>query len=156
RRAWSIRNVVALARTLSALMQQAAANASSSTSDMLAEQGIHAVPEARVVAAKFGQTASDGRSLISLLEQAQSSSQLERMAWTQVADAGRAAQSAEIAVRPQVTGYVRHLNPPSCGRCTVLAGRFYRYSTGFLRHPACDCIMVPSTQVPAEGLITSP
>lgn len=34
-------------------------------------------------------------------------------------------------------GYVRVLNPPSCGRCAILAGRFYRWSAGFQRHPMC-------------------
>src|SRR5690606_8988113 len=36
-------------------------------------------------------------------------------------------------------------NLPSCSRCAVLAGRVYRYSTGFQRHPGCDCVMVPVT-----------
>jgi hypothetical protein len=37
------------------------------------------------------------------------------------------------------------ISPPSCSRCAVLAGRVYRYSTGFLRHPHCDCTMIPTT-----------
>jgi hypothetical protein len=27
----------------------------------------------------------------------------------------------------------------------VLAGRVYRYSSGFLRHPNCDCTMIPTS-----------
>jgi hypothetical protein len=34
---------------------------------------------------------------------------------------------------------------PACGRCILLAGRLYRYSTGFRRHPRCDCQMKPVT-----------
>jgi hypothetical protein len=30
-----------------------------------------------------------------------------------------------------------------CGRCVILAGRQYSYSTGFQRHPKCDCGMDP-------------
>lgn len=34
---------------------------------------------------------------------------------------------------------------PACGRCILLSGRSYRYSTGFLRQPRCDCSMRPVT-----------
>jgi hypothetical protein len=34
-------------------------------------------------------------------------------------------------------GWIRVLDPPSCGRCAILAGRFYKWSDGFLRHPNC-------------------
>jgi hypothetical protein len=34
-------------------------------------------------------------------------------------------------------GYIRLLTPPSCARCVILAGRFYRWSDGFKRHPNC-------------------
>lgn len=156
RRAWSIRNVAALTRTLATLMERAAANASSATSDMLAEQGIDAVPDTRVVPSAFAATASDGRSLTALLEQAKTSLELDRMAWTQVADAGRAAQSVEIVVRPQVDGYRRMLNPPSCSRCLVLAGAFYRWNEGFERHPQCDCIHVPAQDDSPHDLTTNP
>ena len=52
-----------------------------------------------------------------------------------------ARESVEIAMvaEPKVTGYVRYLVAPSCGRCAVLAGRVYPWSAGFLRHPRCDC-----------------
>jgi hypothetical protein len=69
--------------------------------------------------------------------------QLEMIAVTQVQDAGRTAAGVAIAARPHVAGYVRHLRPPSCSRCAVLAGQFYRWNTGFLRHPRCDCRHVP-------------
>lgn len=83
---------------------------------------------------------------------------LERNISTTLADTGRAATSLDIAVRPQV-GYVRMLNPPSCSRCTVLAGRYYKWNSGFQRHPECDCIHQPSKGVEAaqtEGLISDP
>lgn len=76
-----------------------------------------------------------------------------------VADTARQAAGVDIAARK--VGYVRMLNPPSCMRCTILAGRFYRWNTGFLRHPRCDCVHVPtgvkSTQgARDEGLIDDP
>lgn len=40
-------------------------------------------------------------------------------------------------------GWVRMLQPPSCGRCVLLAGRFYRWNDGFERHPNCDCRHIP-------------
>ena len=64
----------------------------------------------------------------------------------------------DTATRKNV-GYVRMLNPPSC-RCSVLAGRFYRWNNGFLRHPKCDCVHVqtPATARAAEteGLVHDP
>lgn len=77
---------------------------------------------------------------------------------TQVADAGRTAASVDTFTRPRVI-YVRMLNPPSCGRCAVLAGRTYVNNEGFRRHPRCDCIHVPTTRGAAatqEGLVADP
>lgn len=62
--------------------------------------------------------------------------ELRTLVKTTVTDAGRAAGGVTVATRPGV-GFVRMLNPPSCGRCAVLAGRFYRWNAGFRRHPRC-------------------
>ena len=66
----------------------------------------------------------------------------------------------QIAARPRV-GYVRMLEPPSCSRCVILAGRFYRWNQGFLRHPRCDCKHIPTmvtdqAEAFAKGLIDDP
>lgn len=45
----------------------------------------------------------------------------------------------------RIAGYTRYLVTPSCGRCVVLAGRFYPWSAGFQRHPRCDCQHRPVT-----------
>jgi hypothetical protein len=74
---------------------------------------------------------------------------------TQVADASRAATSLSIATRRNV-GYVRMLNPPSCSRCAILAGRFYRWKAGFRRHPGCDCRHIPSREDTSSDLTTDP
>lgn len=68
---------------------------------------------------------------------------VELLIASEVADAGRSAGQVE-ATGQGWTSYVRVLTPPSCPRCAVLAGRVYRYSTGFQRHPGCDCVMVPT------------
>jgi hypothetical protein len=70
--------------------------------------------------------------------------QLEMIGRTETADAGRTATGAGITARPKVYGSVRVVNPPACGRCVVLAGRVYGWSTGFQRHPHCDCGMAPA------------
>lgn len=83
---------------------------------------------------------------------------LDRFVVSEVADAGRAASQAEFVARPDWTNYVRMLNPPSCSRCAVLAGRIYRDLDAFLRHPGCDCVMVPVAdwqEAHDEGLISS-
>jgi len=68
---------------------------------------------------------------------------LARIAMSEVQDAGRGALEAQLRLEPQATGYVRHVTLPACGRCLVLAGRVYTKSTGFLRHPQDDCVMLP-------------
>jgi hypothetical protein len=77
----------------------------------------------------------------------------------QVADAARIATGVGAAARPHWGGYVRVLTPPSCSRCAVLAGKYFRWNTGFRRHPKCDCQHFPSSSesyARSEGFITNP
>lgn len=69
---------------------------------------------------------------------------LAMLAATVVQDAQRMAVQAEQARYTVLRGYVRHVTLPACPRCIILAGRFYRRSSGFPRHPRCDCTMVPA------------
>lgn len=82
--------------------------------------------------------------MMAAVEQVVTDFQFDRLVESLVQDAGRAAQSVAVAARPEV-GWVRHLTLPSCERCAVLAGRVYRFSQGFQRHPNCDCTMIPVT-----------
>lgn len=81
---------------------------------------------------------------------------LDMVARTIVADTARAAEAAAMVQRPWVAGWVRMLNPPSCSRCAVLAGRFYLWNEGFLRHPACDCVHIPATEADSQDLRVNP
>lgn len=119
---------------------------------VLAEQGVD--PDGlRVNPAALAGTASDGRPLATLLHQpvietkvrarsqpfdrafASGLASVQRIVATQVQDAGRVADGVAAMGRPRVQGYIRYLSPPSCSRCAVLAGRWYRVSAGFQRHP---------------------
>lgn len=71
---------------------------------------------------------------------------LLRYAHTEVADAGRMAVQTQIVSDPGIAGHERVVHLPACDRCIILAGKFYRYSTGFQRHPMCDCTMRPVTR----------
>lgn len=71
----------------------------------------------------------------------QAESDLLKIMVTIIADTARQAQSVMTAVRPG-TGYVRVTHGGACDRCLILAGRFYRWNSGFLRHPQCDCTHV--------------
>lgn len=73
----------------------------------------------------------------------------------QIADAARASTAIAITTRPGV-GYVRMLNPPSCSRCAVLAGKFFRYNAGFKRHKGCDCRHIPTREDTSDDLRTDP
>ena len=84
---------------------------------------------------------------------------LDLMTKLQIADAARQAVGVMTASRKDLGGTVRVLNPPSCQRCAILAGRWYRWSQGFDRHPRCDCTNVPTRDrgwAEAEGFITDP
>lgn len=175
-RSWALA-AEALAVLLGDYQEAAAMAGLAYVTDALAEQGEYVAPEAFVDPRGFAGQASDGRALASLLyspvtavknhiRNGKSSAEalrmggkvLDTMARTQVADAGRASAGVAIASRPAV-GYVRYLNPPSCSRCAVLAGRFYRWNAGFQRHPGCDCIHHPAKNAEAaraEGLISDP
>jgi hypothetical protein len=140
---------------------------------VLAETGQVDDAAGLVNASAFAGVASDGRPLDTLLygavTQAKSAvgagasasdalqsggTWLDMVVRSLIADAGRMATSAGIAARPRVGGYVRMLNPPSCNRCAVLAGKWFRYNQGFRRHPRCDCVHIPSSENIAGDLRT--
>lgn len=75
---------------------------------------------------------------------------------TVMADTRRAVYEADMVSRPTVTGYVRMLNPPSCSRCAILAGKWFRWNQGFRRHPRCDCQHIPAAENIAGDLRTDP
>jgi hypothetical protein len=119
----------------------------------LAELGTPVEPVAEVVPGAFAGVASDGRALDSLLDEAVIKAKVARgggapvgealvvggraldmYVHTQVADAARGAASVAIAARPK-TGWVRMVNPPCCGRCAILAGKWFGWNGGFQRHP---------------------
>jgi hypothetical protein len=161
------------------LQVQAAVDGAVYAAPTLAEQGTYVPPVDLVDPAAFGGYAADGRDLSGLVYSPATSAKsaiaagataaqalaagrqaLDTILATTIADIGRQAAGVDIATRPAV-GYVRMLNPPSCPRCLVLAGRFYRWNTGFLRHPRCDCVHVASQAGSAqaardEGLIDDP
>lgn len=74
---------------------------------------------------------------------------------TLLSDTGRQSESLAIGVRP-VGGWVRMLNPPSCSRCVILAGRWYPKSSGFSRHPRCDCRHIPASEAVGNDMTISP
>lgn len=170
------RHVPAVVSVVSGIQAKAAAAGASYGAATLAQQGLYEAPRYFVDPQAFAGVASDGRSLAGLLyapvphtkaliaggmEPAQALEQggklLTTLTRTQVADAGRGAAGVDMATRKN-TGFIRMLNPPSCSRCSILAGRFYRWNTGFDRHPRCDCIHVQTSVEAAktEGLMHDP
>ncbi len=167
---------------LSILMELVAGGANDYIRDSLDDQDIeYTGPD--IDPLKFAGIASDGRSLESLLAQAvikvrqsqraglsdeqaalHGRNFLELVANTQVRDAARAAESTSITVsepenpagKKVTVGWVRMLTPPSCSRCAVLAGKFYRWNSGFERHPNCDCRHIPTTLAGANEVLTNP
>lgn len=64
---------------------------------------------------------------------------LEKITVTQVHDAARAAESTGMTANTKIRGYLRAVEPGACSRCIILAGKFYRWNAGFLRHEQCRC-----------------
>ncbi|WP_329356962.1 hypothetical protein [Streptomyces anulatus] len=110
----------------------------------------------------FAGVASDGRPLTSLLYMpaittytayaagmgaeaaaVAGMNQMARMVSTQITDASRSATMVSMTTHRRCIAYVRVVKLPACGRCIILAGKQYSYSTGFQRHPKCDCGMDP-------------
>ena len=167
----------ALVAAVSKLQLDAATRGAGYGGNTLADQGLYEAPEAWVDPSSLAGVSSRGASLGAALYSAiphtkdliaggmpervalaRGREVLQMSAAAQVADAGRTAAGLDTFARPRV-GYVRMLNPPSCSRCSVLAGRFYRNNEGFQRHPRCDCVHVPTTRTEAaesEGLIHDP
>lgn len=155
RRAWRTGAVRQMLGVLTLLQQQAARDGANSIGAMLAEQGIDIDPAGTVAATALAGMASDGRPLGTLLGQADSLPALELMAVTQVTDASRVAAGVAIAARPGV-GWVRMVSAPCCPRCAVLAGKWFRWNTGFQRHPQCDCRHIPAREDTAGDVRTDP
>ncbi|WP_159944800.1 MULTISPECIES: hypothetical protein [unclassified Nocardiopsis] len=130
------------------------------------------VPVLNIEAAVVGRSQT-GRDLLDVLDHAQlaarsfiwggmapdaawarSRSILERTVSTEVGDAAREVMNTGVALDDRITGYERLVTLPACDRCLVLAGRFYRYTEGFARHPRCEgCVHVPTYHVPGLGVI---
>lgn len=119
----------------------AASQAPVAVAQMLLEQEVKERAQALLVSPEFTTALAD---VTAMAEQIATDYEFDRLVSSLVQDAGRTAESVAVTVTPHVE-YVRFLNLPSCSRCAVLAGRIYRYSTGFQRHPGCDCIMLPVT-----------
>ncbi|MER5304582.1 hypothetical protein ABT039_34660 [Streptomyces lasiicapitis] len=130
----------------------------------MAAQGAVAAPLGVLDPAALVGVASDGRPLASLLQLPAISTaralaagesaelaavrgltQMAMLASTQIADTARTATSLGMAAHPRCVSYVRVVRLPACARCIILSGRQYSYSTGFKRHPRCDCGMEPMT-----------
>jgi len=181
-RSW-VRDVGQRIYVLLSLMQQVFASGSGPYVRIsIAAQGVDLIDVPPVNPANFAGIASDGRDLESLLAGAvirtririrrgESTAEamqagadfLSAVARTQLSDAGRAAdQVAIIAAEPEAPtkatslGWVRMLQPPSCGRCAILAGKFYKWSEHFYRHINCDCLHIPVLENVAGDLTTDP
>jgi len=80
---------------------------------------------------------------------------LNLSAGTMLSDTGRAAEKVSGGAH-RVRHYVRMLNPPSCGRCVILAGKTTTQREAFDRHPGCDCRNVPSAEDTGDDSRTDP
>lgn len=135
-------SVAAAQRVVAQYQATNASLAQVAVASMLAEQAVSSTPDALLNPLAF----TTGAEMFTQMLESAGAPGFDRLVRSLVQSAGRAAESVSVAARPNV-GWVRTLNLPSCSRCVVLAGRVYRYSDGFLRHPNDDC----STTAVNEG-----
>jgi hypothetical protein len=69
--------------------------------------------------------------------------QLSTVAESELQEASRGVMDVALNTEPQYRGYLRTPNPGACGRCLILAGKFYRSDADFARHPGCRCSSRP-------------
>ena len=131
----------------------------------LEADGVTSRPLAALDPRGFAGTAADGGDLLSLLYGAvirakaliasgappadalrHGAARVVLYGGNEVRQAGVSATGAATAVDESAGGYVRMLRTPSCSRCVVLAGKWFRWNDGFLRHPGCDCQHRPAGQ----------
>lgn len=134
----------------------AAASAAQYTPALLAETGQVSPAFGSINTVAFLASAPDGRSMSTLLDESvvhaktavkngasaskalsMTETWLSGMLLTVMADTRRGVVGADIAQRPAIAGYTRMLNAPSCSRCVILAGRYFKWNQGFQRHPRC-------------------
>lgn len=154
---------------------EAAAGATLYVEQALLAQGLSFAAEGTLNPTMLAGIASDGREVRTLLYQpvismltavkqgqtipramAMGLSSLDMISRTQISDAGRAAESVAMTARPRVKGYVRMLSTPSCSRCIILAGKWFKWNDGFRRHPRCDCRHIPSAENTDADVRTDP
>lgn len=128
------------------------------------EQGM-SPPEAQLVPRALSGVAADGRPLADVLSypihrvwtmldagadfataETSGTASLTRIVANEVTQAGTNGTQIGMTGQTQMVGYVRMLRAPSCGRCAILAGKWFRWCDGFARHPGCDCVHVPAAE----------
>lgn len=148
----------------------AASGAEAFVSSAMLAQAAGAAPLAKVVPGALANIAADGRPLASLLfvpavstmqalaqglpvdvAMTRGLTQMAMIVATTIADTARTATSVAMTAHPRCVSYVRVVKLPACSRCVVLASRQYSYSTGFQRHPKCDCGMEPMSDAEWKG-----
>lgn len=132
------RGFTAVAGTVLTHQVAQASMSQTAVAQMLAEQSINQAAEARLNTIAFTTSTNGLRAMLDTAGDAG----FDQLIASLVQSAGRSAESVATTVRPNIS-HVRTLTPPSCSRCAILAGRVYRYSDGFQRHPGCDCTMTP-------------
>ncbi|MFJ8472173.1 hypothetical protein [Kitasatospora sp. NPDC094011] len=141
----------------------------------MAAQGAIVAPLGTVDASALVGVAMDGRPVASLLFQPaittaralalgetpeaaalRGMTQMAMMTGTTITDTARTATSVAMTAHPRCVSYVRVVHLPACARCIILAGRQYSHSTGFRRHPRCDCGMDPLSSDAEFAAVKSP
>lgn len=147
------RGSLTVARLVTAYQLASITLADESTGAALDEQGIDSTAMGAIIPTSL---VTEPAATAKMLDKAATAKAFDLLVGSLIRDAGHTGASVATVTRPAATGHVRSLNAPSCARCAVLAGRIYRYSQGFQRHPGCDCIMTATNDRAGRELVTDP
>ena len=177
RESWNRTNVDFIT-LFAALQTRAASDAMDSSTLMLAEQGDYVRPDGIANPMAFGTgfapSGIDLESYFSIpvtrtLQAIKSGvgesdamqigrATLRQMSTQALEDTSVSAMGVSITQRAGV-GYVRVESPDCCPRCAILAGKYFRHSQNFLRHPKCHGTTIPCKgrdKAEKQGWITDP
>lgn len=123
--------------------------------EQLHAQNISEWPDGMLDVEPLAPVSVGGGPLLDSVARGYSSGSLALVVATEVTDTARQGASLQIAATPRV-GYVRMVEGGACSRCVVMAGKWFRWNQGFMRHPRCRCTHIPAAESRADDLRVDP
>src|SRR5690625_672736 len=133
----------------------AATDGAVSVAKQLHAQDVTQWPDGFVDISQLAHVSGDGSPLVASVARGTSAGSLGLVVATQITDVARTGGGLQIAATPRV-GYVRMIEADACSRCVIMAGKWFRWNQGFMRHPRCRCTHIPAAESRSDDLRVDP